>query len=103
MLTCFPSLITGIYKSFKYRDWAGLYEPIVNLLVTDLLVISLLFNPNKLVKLLLPMTTKLVVILIFLVALSKTTLFSFYGFGLVDEGGKPTQCPEDSGWGRTLS
>lgn len=48
----FPSLITGIYKSFKYRDWAGLYEPIVNLLVTDLLVISLLFNPNKLVKLL---------------------------------------------------
>ena len=32
------------------------------------------------------MTTKLVVILIFLVALSKTTLFSFYGFGLVDEG-----------------
>lgn len=33
-----PSLITGIYKSLKYRDWAGLYEPIVNLLVTDIMV-----------------------------------------------------------------
>ncbi len=32
------------------------------------------------------MINKLVIILIFLVALSKTTLFSFYGFGLVDEG-----------------
>ncbi len=40
----FPSLITGIYKSFKYRDWAGLYEPIVNLLVTDLLIISFLIH-----------------------------------------------------------
>lgn len=40
----FPSLITGIFKSFKYRDWAGLYEPIVNILVTDLLVISFLIH-----------------------------------------------------------
>ncbi len=32
------------------------------------------------------MKSNLIIILIFLVALSKTTLFSFYGFGLVDEG-----------------
>lgn len=47
-----PSLLLGFYKTIKFRDWAGLYEPIVNLLVTDLMVISLLLNPNKLIKLL---------------------------------------------------
>ena len=40
----FPSLFTGIYKSIKYRDWVGLYEPVVNLLVTDLLIISFLIH-----------------------------------------------------------
>jgi hypothetical protein len=38
----FPSLFVGIYKSIRYKDWAGMYEPIVNLLVTDLVVISFL-------------------------------------------------------------
>lgn len=35
-----PSLVLGIYKSLKHRDWAGLYEPMVNLLVTDLLLLE---------------------------------------------------------------
>lgn len=39
-----PSLITGIYKSLKYRDWAGLYEPFVNLLVTDTLLLTILWG-----------------------------------------------------------
>jgi len=33
-----PSVLVGIYKSLKYKDMAGLYEPIVNFLVTDLLL-----------------------------------------------------------------
>lgn len=37
-----PSLILGIYKSIKYRDWAGLYEPLVNLLVTDTIIFGFL-------------------------------------------------------------
>ena len=43
-----PSVFVGIYKSVKHRDWVGLYEPVVNLLITDLLIILLLFNPSKL-------------------------------------------------------
>ncbi len=39
-----PSLVTGIYKSIKYRDWAGLYEPIVNLIVTDTLLLTVLWE-----------------------------------------------------------
>lgn len=31
----FPGFIVGVYKVFKYKDWVGIYEPIVNLLVTD--------------------------------------------------------------------
>lgn len=38
----FPSLFTGIYKCFKYKSWVGLYEPFVNLLVTDMLIIETL-------------------------------------------------------------
>lgn len=41
-----PSLAVGIYKSFKHKDWAGLYEPVVNLLVTDMLIFEFLKNPK---------------------------------------------------------
>ena len=40
----FPSLVVGIFKSIKHNDLAGLYEPTVNLLVTDMLVIEFLKN-----------------------------------------------------------
>ncbi|OGM19027.1 hypothetical protein A2686_04510 [Candidatus Woesebacteria bacterium RIFCSPHIGHO2_01_FULL_38_10] len=39
-----PSLIVGIYKSFRHKDWAGLYEPFVNLLVTDTILSAFLLN-----------------------------------------------------------
>lgn len=35
-----PSLFVGVYKSLKHRDWVGMYEPIVNFLITDLLVFN---------------------------------------------------------------
>lgn len=35
-----PSIAVGIYKSIKYKDPAGMYEPIVNFLVTDMIVLS---------------------------------------------------------------
>lgn len=38
----FPSVFTGIYKSLKFKDWAGLYEPVINLVVTDMLCIAML-------------------------------------------------------------
>lgn len=41
-----PSILVGIYKTLKYRDWAGMYEPVVNLVVTDIIVISFLTNPR---------------------------------------------------------
>ena len=41
-----PSLVVGLYKSFKYQDWAGLYEPLVNLFVTDMLIFEFLKNPK---------------------------------------------------------
>lgn len=39
-----PSIAIGLYKSIKERDWAGLYEPVVNLLVTDMLLIEFIKN-----------------------------------------------------------
>ncbi len=39
-----PSLLVGIYKSLKYGDFAGLYEPLVNLLVTDQIVSNFLLD-----------------------------------------------------------
>lgn len=33
-----PSLLVGIFKSLKYKDFAGFYEMPVNLLITDLLL-----------------------------------------------------------------
>lgn len=42
----FPSLIRGIYKSIKYKDWVGLYEPVVASLVTDTIILSFLTSPK---------------------------------------------------------
>ncbi|KKP80022.1 MAG: hypothetical protein UR81_C0036G0008 [Candidatus Levybacteria bacterium GW2011_GWB1_35_5] len=33
-----PSVFIGIYKSIKHKDISGMYEPVINLLVTDMLV-----------------------------------------------------------------
>lgn len=37
-----PSVVVGIFKSVKHKDWAGMYEPLVNLLITDTIIISFL-------------------------------------------------------------
>ena len=37
-----PSILMGLYKSIKFKDWAGMYEPVVNLLVTDMILLSAL-------------------------------------------------------------
>lgn len=37
-----PSVFVGVFKSIKHKDIAGMYEPIVTLLVTDLLVVDFL-------------------------------------------------------------
>src|SRR3989344_7521819 len=42
----FPSIIVGAYKSLKFKDWAGLYEPIVNLLVTDTIILSFISSTS---------------------------------------------------------
>jgi len=42
-----PSVLIGIYKSVKHKDWAGMYEPIVNLLVTDVLILAFLKDIKK--------------------------------------------------------
>lgn len=39
-----PSIFVGIYKSIKHRDWAGMYEPVVNLLVTDTIVFAFVLS-----------------------------------------------------------
>ncbi len=39
-----PSVLVGMYKSLKHRDGAGLYEPIVNVLVTDAILFAFLTN-----------------------------------------------------------
>lgn len=41
----FPELIRGITKSLKYKDVSFLYEPIVALLVTDVVLFAFLKNP----------------------------------------------------------
>lgn len=43
----FPSVLVGVYKSIRHKHWAGMYEPVVNLLVTDLLVVSFLNNQKR--------------------------------------------------------
>ncbi|MEM3448741.1 MAG: glycosyltransferase family 2 protein [Nitrososphaerota archaeon] len=39
-----PKLIIGLYKALKYRDYALLYEPIVSLVLTDILIYGFLKN-----------------------------------------------------------
>jgi glycosyltransferase involved in cell wall biosynthesis len=41
-----PSLITGIIKSIRHTTWVGLYEPLVDMLVTDTLVFTYLISRN---------------------------------------------------------
>lgn len=43
-----PSLLVGLYKMLKYKDWAGIYEPVVNLLVTDTIILYALANKRTL-------------------------------------------------------
>lgn len=40
----FPSTLTGVIKSMKYKDLAGLYEPVVNFILTDYLIFLFLIN-----------------------------------------------------------
>lgn len=42
------SLIRGIYKCFKYKDIAGLWEPIVTLVTTDIIIFSFISNAKGL-------------------------------------------------------
>lgn len=39
-----PSITVGIYKTLKFRDLAGMYEPVVNFLITDALILSALLD-----------------------------------------------------------
>ncbi len=39
-----PSLLVGLYKSAKYKDLAGMYEPVVNFCVTNLIIFNFLMD-----------------------------------------------------------
>ncbi len=41
-----PSLIVGIYKSVKYRDWAGMYELPTNFILTNYIIYLFLTDPK---------------------------------------------------------
>lgn len=41
-----PSIIVGVFKFIKHRDLAGMYEPLVNLMVTDSLIYNFLTNSS---------------------------------------------------------
>src|SRR3989344_7754501 len=41
-----PSFLVGIYKSFKYRDWAGMYELPTNFILTNYIIYLFLSDPN---------------------------------------------------------
>ncbi len=43
-----PAFLVGIYKTIKNRDIAGLYEPLVCLTVTDVILFGFLFNKEGL-------------------------------------------------------
>lgn len=43
-----PELLHGIYRSFKYRTFVGLYQPVVSFLVTNTMLFSFLINKNAL-------------------------------------------------------
>lgn len=38
-----PETVRGTYKSIKYKKWAGMYQPIVSLLETDVIICGLLY------------------------------------------------------------
>ena len=37
-----PSMVVGIYKSIRHQDIAGMYEPLINFAITDLIIFSFL-------------------------------------------------------------
>lgn len=39
-----PSILLGLYKTIKYKDWVGLYEPILNIGITYAIIIEFLKN-----------------------------------------------------------
>lgn len=39
-----PSIVVGFYKSLKHKDLAGMYEPLINLILTDYLIINFLVS-----------------------------------------------------------
>lgn len=39
-----PSILIGIYKTIRYKDTVGMYEPVVNLLVTDTILLSAMID-----------------------------------------------------------
>lgn len=39
----FPELIRGIYKSIKHKTWVGMYQPIVSLLETDVIIFGFIY------------------------------------------------------------
>lgn len=41
-----PSLLVGIYKTIKYRDWAGMYELPLNFLLTNYVIYLFLTEKN---------------------------------------------------------
>lgn len=46
--TIIPTFLVGLYKSIENRDIAGLYEPLVCLVVTDIILFGFLFNKKGL-------------------------------------------------------
>lgn len=38
-----PELIRGVYKSIKYKTWIGIYQPVVSLLETDVIICGFVY------------------------------------------------------------
>lgn len=38
-----PELVRGVYKALKYETWVGIYQPVVSLLETDVIIIGFIF------------------------------------------------------------
>ncbi|MAF36429.1 hypothetical protein CL622_04925, partial [archaeon] len=47
-----PSLLSGLYKTFRFKTLVAFYEPVVNILVTDIILIAFLadFRGRKLLR-----------------------------------------------------
>jgi len=41
-----PSFLVGVYKSLKYRDWAGMYELPTNFILTNYIIYLFMNDPN---------------------------------------------------------